>query len=85
MRDVVETIPSPSGAYKVEIVRRTDGCLQVFLLRWIEEIVPDHGKVAEFWEDQNRLASLTDDLDIARSLGREFLAANDPSFVPPSQ
>jgi len=83
MREVVETISSPSGAYKAEIVRRADGRLQIFLLRWIEEVVPGHGKVAEFWEDQNRTASLTDDLEIARSLAREFLATNDPSFVSP--
>lgn len=81
MRNVFETIASPSGLFKAEIVRRPDGHFQVFLLRWIEEIVPGHGKVAEFWEDQNTTASLTDDLGIARSLAREFLAANDPSFI----
>jgi len=82
MRTVVETILSPSGRYKVEIVRRPDGPFQVFLLRWIEEIVPGHGKVAEFWEDQNPMASLTDDLQTARSMGTEFLASSDPDFVP---
>jgi hypothetical protein len=81
MRNVVETIAAPSGQFKAEIVRRPDGHLQVFLLRWIEEAVPDHGKVAEFWEDQSRTASITDELEIARSLAREFLVANDPSFV----
>jgi hypothetical protein len=81
MRDIVETIASPSGRYKVEIARRGDGQLQVFLMRWIEEIVPGHGKVAEFWEDQNRMASITDDIEIARSIGFEFLTANDPAFV----
>ena len=46
LRNVVETIAAPSRLFKAEIVRRTDGHLQVFLLRWIEEIVPGHGKVA---------------------------------------
>jgi hypothetical protein len=82
VRNVIETIAVPSGRFKAEIVRRADGHLQVFLLRWVEEIVPDHGKVAEFWADQSRTASLTDDLETARSLARESLAAIDPSFVP---
>jgi hypothetical protein len=82
MRDVVETIASPSGQYKVEIARRDDGYLQVFLMRWIEEIVPEHGKVAEFWEDQGRTASITDDIEVARSIGLEYLTAHDPAFVP---
>lgn len=43
----------------------------MFLLRWTEEIVLGHGKVAELWEDQNPMASLTDDLEIARSMGNE--------------
>jgi len=83
MRGVIETIASPSGRYKVEIVRREDKHLQVFCMRWIEEIVPDHGKVAEFWEDQNRTASITDDIERARSIGIEYLTANDPAFVRP--
>jgi hypothetical protein len=81
VRNVVESIAAPGGRFKAEIVRRPDGHLQVFLLRWIEEVVEGHGKVAEFWEDQNRTASLTDDLETARSIAREFLMANDPSFV----
>ena len=81
LRKVIETIAAPSGQFKAEIVQRPDGHLQVFLLRWVEEIVPGHGKVAEFWEDQNRVASLTDDLEIARPMARELLVANDPSFV----
>jgi hypothetical protein len=81
VRNVVETIAAPGGQFKAEIVRRPDGHLQVFLLRWIEEVVPDHGKVAEFWEDQNRMASLTDDLETARSIAREFLVASDSSVV----
>jgi hypothetical protein len=83
LRDVVESMTTPSGHFKAEIVRRPDGHLQVFLLRWIEEIVPGYGKVAEFWEDQNRTASLTDDLEIARSMAAELLAASDPAYVRP--
>jgi hypothetical protein len=80
MRHVIETIGSEKSGWKAEIARRDDGLLQVFLLRWIEEAVPDHGKVAEFWADQRTAASITDTLESARSIGRELLAAHDPGF-----
>jgi hypothetical protein len=80
MGEVVETLGVVTGAFKVDIVRRPDGLFQLIPQKWIEEIVPGHGKVAEFWEPQGRTASLTDDLEIARAIAREFLAANDPAF-----
>lgn len=79
MRQVVESIESPSGAWKVEIVRRGDGLLQVHLLRWTEEDVPDHGTIAGFWADQRTAASIVDTLETARAIGRELLAASDPA------
>jgi len=75
MREVVETIESQGGSWRVEIVRRRDGLFQVFLLRWTEEIVPDHGKLPGFWADQRTAASITDTVETARSIGRELLAA----------
>jgi hypothetical protein len=80
MRLVVETIGSQASGWKVEIVRREDGLLQVFLLRWIEEVVPDHGRIAEFWADQRTAASITDTLEAARGIGRELLVTVDPAF-----
>ena len=74
MRDVVERMATSDGLARIEIVRRADGLLQVFLLRWIEEVVPGHGKVAEFWDEQSPPAPLTDDLERARALGRELLS-----------
>ena len=47
-------------------------------------VAADHGKVAEFWEDQNRNASITDDVEIARAMGLEYLAANDPGLLRPT-
>ncbi len=77
MRNVIETIPSASGRFKVEIVQRADGHFQICLLRWIEEIVPGYGKVAEFWADQDRTVSITDDIEVARAIARDLLATSD--------
>jgi hypothetical protein len=78
---VVETIRAPGGEWKVEIVRRGDGLLQVLLYHWMEERGPGDEKIAEFWSQQRTAVSITDDLEIARSIGRELLATNDPSFA----
>ena len=85
MSDVVETIQPDGSVYKVDIVRRPDGLLQVFLFKWVEEIVPGERKVAEFWAQRPTAASITDDLNIARSIGRELLVAADPSFAAPDR
>ena len=72
-QDVVETIASDSGRYRAEIRRRPDGLLQVHLLRWTEEVVPDYGKVAEFWEAVSIPITLTDDRSRACELAIELL------------
>lgn len=74
---LVENIPSATGRYRVETRRRPDGLLQVHLLRWTEEVVPGHGKVAEFWEQVPTAASITDDLSRAVELAKELLATHD--------
>lgn len=80
MSNIVDTLGADDSDYKVEIVRRADGLLQVHLLRWVVEVVPDYGKVAEFWEPVQTMASITDDILIARSIGRELLWNHDPTF-----
>jgi hypothetical protein len=75
-REVVQTIPSASGQFKVEIIRRPTGAFQVELYRWNEEWIEDH-KVAEFWWDIGGL-TLTDTLERAEKLAQEKLAVCEP-------
>jgi hypothetical protein len=81
MSEIVETIGFEKSPYKAEIVRRADGLLQVYLFRWIDEDVPGYGKVAAFWQRQPAATTITDDIDVARSLARELVAASDPSYA----
>lgn len=62
------------GGWKAEIRRRSDGNLQVHLLRWIDEDVPDHGRVASFWEEVHTAVSITDSIEVARTIASELLA-----------
>jgi hypothetical protein len=80
LSNIVETLGVDGSDYKEAIVRRIDGLLQVHLLRWVVEVVPDYGKVAEFWGPVQTAASITDDILIARSIGRELLWNHDPTF-----
>jgi hypothetical protein len=70
---VVQVLASASGQYRAEIVCRRDGLFQVHLERWTEEIVPDHGKVAEFWEEVRTAVSITDELSRAIEIAAELL------------
>jgi len=75
-REVVRTILSASGQYKVEIIRRPTGSIQVDLFQWNAEWLEDH-KVAEFWMDISRL-TLTDTIERAEELARDKLAMCEP-------
>jgi hypothetical protein len=77
-RDVVRTIPSPTGQYRADIVRRPTGSFQVEILRWTEEWVPGHGKVAEVWAQVHEGTTLTDSLECAVALAHEKLVVCDP-------
>jgi hypothetical protein len=72
-RDVVQTIPSACGLFRAEILRRESGGFQVMMFRWTEEVVPGYGKVAEFWEQADRSATLTDTQERAAQLAIEKL------------
>jgi hypothetical protein len=73
VRAPVEETKSPLGTWKTEICRRDDGTFRVFLKRWTEEVVPDHGKVASFWSDVGCAVSITDSIDTARAIARVLL------------
>jgi hypothetical protein len=77
MPDIVETIESAGRRWKVAIVRRSDGLLQVLLLKWTEEVVPDQGKVAGAWALHGRATAFFDDIVAARRAAQELLAANE--------
>src|SRR5262245_20482573 len=73
MWTLLEEAKSPRGSWKAEICRREDGNFQVFLMRWIDEVAPDHGNVASFWSEVKTAVSITDSLERARSIARELL------------
>lgn len=76
MTDVLEELVSEARTHKVEIVRRADGNLQILLFKWWEECVPEYGEVDEFWVQVRIPATLTDDIERARVIGRELLWAH---------
>lgn len=78
MRTLVEEAKSPRGSWKAETCRREDGTFQVFLMRWMDEVVPDHGKVASFWSEVKTAVSITESLETARSIARELLRTHAP-------
>ena len=78
-KTLVEESKSPSGTWKAEIWRRDDGTLQVRLLHWTDEIVPDHGHVASFWEEIRTSTSITDSIEIARAIANELLDCHGDS------
>jgi hypothetical protein len=73
VRTALEEMRSPSGAWRVEIRRRDDGNLQVVLMRWTDEVVPDHGRIASFWSEVGTAVSITDSIETARDIARELL------------
>lgn len=83
VRTPVEEVLSPRGAWKAEIYRRDDGNFQVLLMRWFEEVVPDHGKVESFWSEVGTAVSITDSLDAARKIAGELLKAHARSEFGP--
>jgi hypothetical protein len=77
MPQIVETVASAGHRWKVEIVRRSDGLLMALLFKWVEEVVPEQGKVAESWVPHGKASSFFDDLPAARKAAQELLAANE--------
>ena len=77
MAEIVETIESADRRWKVDLVRRSDGLLQVLLFRWTEEVVPEQGKIAEFWAPHGKATSFFDDIDAARRAARELLPVRE--------
>lgn len=73
MQSVVEEIFSADRKLKVEIRRRADGGLQLFVLRWYEENVPEYGHVASGWAQMPTPVTMTDTLERARELADELL------------
>lgn len=77
MPDIVETVESPGGRWKAAIVRRSDGLLQVLLLKRKEEAEPGQGQAAESWALQGKSNAFFDDLAAARRAAQELLAAHE--------
>jgi hypothetical protein len=58
------------------LLRRGEPPFQVFLLRWIDEVVPDYGNVASFWSQVRTSVSITDSVEAARRIGRDLLRSH---------
>jgi hypothetical protein len=82
-QDIVQTIPSATGQYRADIIRRSTGSFQIEVLRWTEEWVPGHGKVGEFWEPVHQGVTLTDSLEHAVILARQKLLVWEPPSSAP--
>jgi hypothetical protein len=65
-RTLVEELTSADGTWKVQIWRRDDGTLRVCLLRWTDP-------PTSFWEEIRTAGSITDSMDIARTIGNDLL------------
>lgn len=76
--EVVRTVTSPSGRYRGQVVRHPRGGFRVEVLRWTEEWVEGHGKVAEFWEPVSTGVTFTDTVERGEQLAREKLAIWEP-------
>jgi hypothetical protein len=66
MRELLEELLSRDKTRKVEIVRRSDGNLQVFLFQWFEDLVPGYDEKIAYWSELHIPATITDDIDRAR-------------------
>jgi hypothetical protein len=70
---IVEEIVSEDRLLKVEIRRRIDGNLQLFLFYWYEENLPEYGHFQSGWAPRPPEASITDTLEIARAMAEDLL------------
>ena len=73
MPDIVEEVASPKSQWKTAIRRRLDGTFRVHLFRWLDEDVPDYGRVASAWVEVRTSVSITDDMATARSIADDLL------------
>lgn len=73
MGPTVETLTSADAAWKVEIVRRDDGNLQVLLFRWFEETGPDGAVLDRAWTPVKTAVTITDTLPSARRIAEALL------------
>lgn len=71
--EIVQTVTSPSGRYRAEIILRPGGGFQIEVSRWTEEWVPGYGKVYEGWMSVNQGITLTDNVERAAVLAAEKL------------
>ncbi len=71
---VLEELTSADGWHKVAIVERTDGLLQIQPYSWYRETVPEHDFEDSGWLAMPGGRQLTDSVDIARTLAREWLS-----------
>ena len=75
----VHVLVSRGGRYRCRILERPGGLVEVRLQRWTEEVVPDVGKIAEFWADVSIPVILTDERTRAANLAYELLEQHDPA------
>ncbi len=75
--EVVEELFSPNRWWKAQICRRQDGTFRIEMANWVD----DEGE--RFWAQVSTAGSITDSLEIARSIARDLLDRRSEAPYPP--
>ncbi len=80
MTELLEEIlpPTPEPTHKAQILRRPDGHLEVALLAWFVEDLPELPRTERYWVPVRTGVHLVDSLDAARHLAQELLRNHIP-------
>ncbi len=74
MAEVVHSLTSANGRFRIEVVRRPTGGYQLAYFRHIEERVPEYGFVYEGWMPVPERVTLTDTPERGATLAVEAMA-----------
>jgi hypothetical protein len=74
MAEVVHSLLSASGRFRIDVVRRPTGGYQLAYFRYAQEHVPDYGLVWEAWVSVPENVTLTDTPERGATLAAEAMA-----------
>ena len=77
MADVVNSLTSTDGRFRIDVVRRPTGGYQLAFSRYIEEHVPEYGLVYEGWVRVAGRVTLTDTLERGLELAAEEMVLHE--------
>src|SRR5205823_304665 len=74
MAEIVSSLTSANGQFRIEVVRRPTGGYQLAFFRYLEEWVPEYGMVWEGWVPVPERVTLTDTPERGAALAAEAMA-----------